>query len=85
MNNQFDEIIDFRKFFFKIINNWFFFVISLLLTFSIAFAFNRYSKEIYKVETSIIVKEENSMPTASDLLYEKAIGNKKMSLENILL
>ena len=82
MNNQFDEIIDFRQFFFKIINNWFFFVISLLLTFSIAFAFNRYSKEIYKVETSIIVKEENSMPTASDLLYEKAIGNKKMSLEN---
>ena len=82
MNNQLDEIIDFRQFFFKIIKNWFFFIISLLLTFSVAFAFNRYTHELYMVETSILIKEENSMATASDLLYEKSIGTSQMSLEN---
>ena len=81
-NNNFDEIIDFRQFFFKLINNWFLFLLSLLLTFSIAYAYNRYSKELYLVETSIIVKEDNSIASASDLLYEKAMNSNPMSLEN---
>ena len=81
-NNQFDEIIDFRQFFFKIIKNWFFFLISLFLTFSIAYAYNRYTQELYLVETSILVKEDNSVASASDLLYEKAMKTKPMSLEN---
>ena len=81
-NNQFDEIIDFRQFFFKIIKNWFFFLISLFLTFSIAYAYNRYTQELYLVETSILVKESNSAASASDLLYEKAMKTKPMSLEN---
>jgi len=38
MKSQFDEIIDFRQFFFKIIKNWYFFVISLAITFTIAFS-----------------------------------------------
>jgi len=82
INNQFDEIIDFRQFFFKIIKNWFFFLLSLFLTFSIAFSYNRYTKEIYLVETSILVKEDNMVGSASDLLYEKAMKTNSMSLEN---
>ena len=82
INNQFDEIIDFRQFFFKIIKNWLFFLLCLFLTFSIAFAYNRYTKEIYLVETSILVKEDNMVGSASDLLYEKAMKTSSMSLEN---
>ena len=82
VNNQFDEIIDFRQFFFKIIKNWLFFLLSLFLTFSIAYAYNRYTKELYLVETSILVKEDNAVASASDLLYEKAMKTNSMSLEN---
>ena len=81
MVNQLDEIIDFRQFFFKIIKNWFLFLMSLVLAFTIALAYNRYSHELYSVETSIMIKEDNSMPTASDLLYEKVATNKQL-LEN---
>ena len=81
MANQLDEIIDFRQFFFKIIKNWFLFTMFLLLSFAIAFAYNRYTPELFRVETSILIKEGDSMPTASDLLYEKVSSNKK-SLEN---
>ena len=55
INNQLDEIIDFKQFFFKIVKNWYFFVLSLLLTFTIAFAYNRYTQELYKTETTILI------------------------------
>ena len=80
--NQFDEIIDFRQFFFKVIANWFFFLISFCVTFIIAYSYNRYTQELYLVETSILVKEDNSVSSASDLLYEKAMKTNPMSLEN---
>ncbi|MDG2263838.1 MAG: hypothetical protein P8L19_02160, partial [Flavobacteriales bacterium] len=64
MANQLDEIIDFRQFFFKVIKNWPLFVMALLLAFSLAFAYNRYTHELYSVETSIIIKEDSAMPTA---------------------
>ena len=82
MKSQFDEIIDFRQFFFKILKNWYLFVFSLVITLIIAFAFNRYTHEQYYSETSILIKEENSMLSASDLLYEKSLSSKQKSLEN---
>ena len=82
VNNQLDEIIDFRQFFFKIVQNWFFFLLSLVLTFAIAYAYNRYTQELFLIETSILVKEDNSVATASDLLYEKTMKTSAMSLEN---
>ncbi|MBT3571285.1 MAG: hypothetical protein HN498_02875, partial [Flavobacteriales bacterium] len=81
MANQLDEIIDFRQFFFKVIKNWPLFVMALLLAFSLAFAYNRYTHELYSVETSIIIKEDSAMPTASDLLYDNMSSN-NVSLEN---
>ena len=84
-NNQLDEIVDVRQFFFKIINSWRFFVLSLLLTFSIAFLYNRYTNELFLVETSILVKENNSLGSASDLMFEKAMGSSNISIENKVL
>ena len=84
-NNQFDEIIDIRQFFHKIINNWKFFAISLLLTFAIAYLYNRYTNELYLIETSILVKENNSLGSSSDLLFEKAMGSSNISIENKVL
>ena len=43
---------------------------ALLLAFSLAFAYIRYTHELYNVETSFLIKEDSAMPTASDLLYE---------------
>ncbi len=81
MANQLDEIVDFRQFFFKLIKNWFLLVISLLLAFLIAFAYIRYTTQLFSAETSILIKEDNSLPSASDLLYEKG-STKQKSLEN---
>ena len=72
-NNQFDEIIDFRQFFFKIIKNWFFFLLSLLLTFFVAYAYNRYTQELYLVETSILVKEDNTVLLRSSKFFSQLL------------
>ena len=84
-NDQFNEIIDIRQFFFKIINSWRFFVLCLLLTLTSAFLYNRYTNEIYLVETSLLIKEDNSIGSASNLLYEKAMGSSNISIENKVL
>ena len=81
MANQLDEIVDFKKFFFKLLQNWFILVICLLLAFLIAFAYIRYTTQLFSAETSILIKEDNSLPSASDLLYEKG-SSKQKSLEN---
>ena len=79
-NNQFDEIIDFKQFIFKIINNWYLFFISVSLAFVIAYTYNRYAKELYHVQTSILIKEDNS--AAADLLFEKSMKTNPISMEN---
>ena len=81
MANSLDDIVDFKHFFFKLLKNWHLLVLSLLLSFAIAFAYNRYSTAYFFVDTSILVKDENSLSTASDLLYEKVSYNNKF-LEN---
>ena len=80
MNNSLDEILDFKKFFLKILANWYLLVISLIVAFVVAFIYNRYSTELFSVKTSIIIKEDNSFPT-TDIFYEN-ISTKKESLEN---
>ena len=77
MQNQLDDIIDFRQFFFKVIRSWFLFFISLLVTFIIAFAYNRYTHELFHVETSILIKEHNNISSASELLYDNVETNKR--------
>ena len=81
MQNKISEVIDIQEIIFKIRKNWFLFCISIFIAFCIAFSYNRYTSQVYLVETSILVKDENEMSTASDLLYEKVSSSKK-SLEN---
>ena len=81
MPNKLDDIIDFRQILFRVIKNWFFFVISLFIAFAVAFAYNRYTHELYLVETSVLIKEDNSIATAADLVSSKVSSNKR-SIEN---
>ena len=90
-SSQLDDIIDFRQIFFKILKNWFLLLVSLILAFCIAFSYNRYSSELFGVEASIIVKEDDGLSNASDLLYDhvrssnKIIENKELELKSFPL
>ena len=85
INNQLDEIIDFKQFFFKIINNWYFFVLSLMITFLFAFAYNRYTDELYKSETTILINEDHTISNPSDLYKFNAAALFSKTVNQILL
>jgi uncharacterized protein involved in exopolysaccharide biosynthesis len=81
-DNRLDEVIDFREFFLKVLKNWYLFVLSLILTVAIAFSYNRYSAELYKVETTILINDDKTSLDPNDLFYENGIRNQQVSLEN---
>jgi polysaccharide biosynthesis transport protein len=51
---------DFRGFFTKIIGHWLWFLISLLITFTIAYQVNVRKQKIYGIATTVSFKEENN-------------------------
>ena len=61
--NVTDNVIDFRSFFFRIVNNWFYFLLSILLSLFIAFMYTRYTVELYESSMKIQVnKDDMSTP-----------------------
>ena len=85
MNESINEILDLKQFFQKIKRNWFYFFLSFLICFIAAFGFNRYSKEKYLVETSLLIKKDNNIGSATDLLYEKSILSDNTEISDKIL
>lgn len=61
-----DESIDIRKFLLKILHYWYWFVISIFISYTIAYILNRYKEPIYNVYGTLIVSEEKK--SSVDLL-----------------
>ncbi len=53
-----EETIDIKKYFAKILFNWYWFAISVFITVSIAYVLNRYTEPIYRVSSSLIVRDD---------------------------
>ena len=54
------EEIDIRELLFKLLSHWKLFVVSVVLSVSIAFIINRYATKIYKLSTLINIKESET-------------------------
>ena len=76
-----DNVIEIREFLFKILNNWYYFLLSIILSLLIAFAYTRYSHELYESSTKVLVEVENEHSLASDILYNN-FSDKSSSLLN---
>ena len=64
--NPNDNIIDFREFLYKVINNWFYFLLSIVLALIIAFGYTRYSHELYKSSTKVMINKNVLTKKTSD-------------------
>ncbi len=49
-----NEVAEIKKIVFKILNNWYWFVISVFVTGVLAFAFNRYTVPVYEINTTML-------------------------------
>ena len=80
--NPLDNIIDFRELFFKILNNWYYFLLSIFLFLAIAFAYVRYSNELYKSTTKVLIQKNSENESASEILYENLNSSKESSIKD---
>lgn len=53
-----EETIDIKKYFGKILFNWYWFAISIFLAVSVAYVVNRYTEPIYRAYSSVIVRDD---------------------------
>ena len=81
MPNQFDNIIDFKQFLYKLYYNWYYILLSLVIALIIAFAYIRYTTEYFVSEASVIIEEQSNSNLKSSFLPENVLTSSK-NLEN---
>ncbi|MDC0201996.1 hypothetical protein OAJ56_02010, partial [Flavobacteriales bacterium] len=81
--NPLDQVIDYRAFLYNIMNNWFYFLLSLILAIAIAFAYTRYSQELYKSSTKIRINSENESPSTYQSLYDNLSNKDNISINDV--
>ena len=72
-----EEGLDIKKYIFKILTNWYWFVISIFIGLSIAYYITRYADPVYTVSSSIIVEDESSGAGLENILKEYMGKNRK--------
>lgn len=66
-----EENLDLKKYIFIILYYWWWFAITIFISLTIAYLINRYTKEIYQVNCSVIVHDETSqMGSIENMLSE---------------
>jgi capsular exopolysaccharide synthesis family protein len=69
-NTSTDSFSDIKNILAKVVRNWYFFVITLVIAYTAAFFMIRYTEEVYPVEAFILIKNDNnSTGAAAELLY----------------
>lgn len=66
-NSSEDDNIDLKRYLSLFISNWYWFAIALFITFSIAYAKNRYSEKVYTVTSTLLIKDDQVGGAASDI------------------
>ena len=60
-----EEFLDIKQFFYRIASNWLLFLLSILLCLAVAFGFNRYTKNIFKVSSTILFEDQSNISSIS--------------------
>jgi tyrosine-protein kinase Etk/Wzc len=55
-----EDALDIKKYLFLVLANWYWFVISIIISLSIAYLVNRYSVNVYRLQSSLIVRDDDN-------------------------
>jgi len=73
MQAENNQLIDYRRVSFKIIDNWYWILLFLSVCLSTAFLVNRYATKVYPVTMSIIIKEGQEASGNAGILYNNPL------------
>lgn len=81
-----EDTIDIKKFLFKILSNWYWFVLTVFVASSFAYFINKYTDPIYSVNASVLVRDKsNSLNSGvQNMMQELGIFNRvrRKNVEN---
>lgn len=76
-----EEGIDLRKWLFRILDNWLFFLICAFVALSIAYLYNKFSVSEYQLSASLLIREKDNPLDKGDML-RLTLYNNPYKLEN---
>ena len=85
-NEEAEEVVDLRKFFFKMISYWYFFVATIAIGLILAWFYNRYTLPVYRVTSMLLIEEDKKgMPGTDQLLQGFGLNPGMQNLDNQIL
>src|SRR5208283_3480675 len=84
-NSQFgdhQQSIDYKEIFFKLFRYWYVFILMLILALLIAFFFNKYSRKIYEVSTTVLVKDQSEKTIDPQDMLGFGFGIRNKNVQN---
>ncbi len=79
-----EDTIDIKKFVFKILSNWYWFVLTVFLASSLAYFINKYTDPVYSIQASILVRDKsNSMTSGVDNILNELGMFKRIRRKNV--
>lgn len=83
INNYTEETIDFKAILFKVLQRWYWVVLSLALALSTAYIYNKLSLPVYKINTSVLIKDDKSKSiNPADFMQSFGLFGDKKNLKN---
>ena len=81
-----EEVVDLRKFFFKMISFWYFFVATIAVALVFAWTYNRLTLPVYRVTSTLLIEEDKKgMPGTDQLLQGFGLNPGMQNLDNQIL
>ncbi len=82
LNTETENEINIRDIVLGYLNFWYFFVLSISLALTFAYAYNRYSRKVYFISSKILVQDEKKSPAGTEMLKELDIFKTGGIVEN---
>jgi len=86
-NEPHEDIVDLRMLFFKLFSYWPLFVLTLAVSFSCAWLYNRYTMPVYRVSSTLLIEEDkkSGTPGTENLLQGFGLRPGMQNLDNQIL
>ncbi|MCX6231895.1 MAG: polysaccharide biosynthesis tyrosine autokinase [Bacteroidetes bacterium] len=77
-----EDKVDIMLILFKVLSNWHYFAISIVLTLLLAFVFNKYSIPVYEVKSTVLIKDDKKGGGGNDLMKGLMLFGSQKNVQN---
>lgn len=70
-----EEVVDLRKFFFKMISYWYYFVATIAVALILAYLYNKFTLPVYRTTSTLLIEEDkkSGLPGTDQLLQASGL------------